>query len=254
MVWVCGVVAGCSGGGGGSTPTAPPSSGGSSSPTTASDGTTRLQSLPLNVTALDYTAIAALRAGRESDWLPLDDYGRVLPPSSARPVTQANPQTTFYAPLGTPVLAVVSGTVTSIPTLYSNDFSIMIASAGQGGTWEHEHVMNVRVRVGDRVTAGQVIADVSDYECSWGRNGNPADPLCQSRLGLVEVGLLYGGTTPMHRCPFEPDVVDPALQNDLFSQLTSARTRIKTAFGNPSLFGESSWATPQCVTLSRVAG
>ncbi|MGE0864440.1 MAG: M23 family metallopeptidase [Vicinamibacterales bacterium] len=259
VVVVCGVLAGCGkgGGGGGSVPTAPTgptSTGGPSTPTTASDGTILLQNLPLDLSALDYAAIAALRAGRDADWLPVDDYGRVLPASSARPMAQTNPQAVFHAVLGTPVLAVVSGTVTSIPTLYSNDFSVMIASSGQGGTWEHEHVMNVRVRVGDRVTAGQQIADVSDFECAWGRSGNPADPICQSRLGLVELGLLYGGTTPMHRCPFEPEVVDPSKQADIFAQLTSARTRIKAAFGSPSLFGESSWATPQCVTLSRVSG
>jgi hypothetical protein len=167
---------------------------------------------------------------------------------------QPNPQPTFHAPLGTPVVAVVSGTVTGIPTLYSNDFSIMIASGGQGGTWEHEHVINVRVNVGDRVTAGQQIAEVSNFECVWGRNGDASDPLCQSGLGLVEIGLLYGGNPPSHRCPFEPGLVDPARQSDIFAQLTSARERIKVAFGNPSIFGESSWATPHCVTLSRVEG
>lgn len=245
-------VAGCSGGG--STPTAPSSTGGTVTPTTATDGTLLLQNLPIDLSLVDYGAVFAARAGRETDWLPVDDYGRVLPASSARPMPQPNPQPTFYAPLGTPVVAVVSGTVTGIPTLYSNDFSIMIASGGQGGTWEHEHVMNVRVNVGDRVTAGQQIAEVSNYECAWGRNGNASDPLCQSGLGLVEIGLLYGGNPPSHRCPFEPGLVDPARQGNIFAQLTSARERIKVAFGNPSIFGESSWATPHCVTLSRVEG
>ncbi|MGE3273889.1 MAG: M23 family metallopeptidase [Vicinamibacterales bacterium] len=253
---LCCVVAGCSGGGGATptSPTAQPSTGGAAPPTTASDGTTLLQNLPIDLSALDYAAIVALRAGREPDWLPLEDFGRVLPVTSARPVSQPNPQPTFFAPLGTPVLAVVSGTVMSVSTLYSNDFSIMIASPGQGGTWEHEHVMNVRVTVGARVTAGQQIGEVSDYECSWGRGGNPSDPLCQSRLGLVEIGLLYGGNPPMHRCPFEPEVVAPERQADIFGQLTSARSRIKAAFGDPDLFGESAWATPHCVTLGRVAG
>jgi biotin carboxyl carrier protein len=154
---------------------------------------------------------------------PLEDYGRVFPATSARPVPSPNPQPTFYAPLGTPVVAVVTGTVTSIPTLYSNDFSIMVASPGQGGTWEHEHVINVRVNVGDRVTAGQHIADVSNFECVWGRNNSAGDPLCQSGLGLVELGLLYAGNPPNHRCPFEPELVDPArrhFQSARFSQIS----------------------------------
>ena len=130
----------------------------------------------------------------------------------------------------------------------------MISSGGSGGIWEHEHVKNVSVRVGDRVTAGQKIAEVSDYECVWGRNSLASDPLCRSRIGLVELGLLYGGTTPQHRCPFEPELVSPSKRDGIFEQLNSARTRIKAAFGDPNKYQESTWATPQCVSLSRVAG
>lgn len=224
--------------------------------TTAPDGTILLEGLPLNLGALDYTAIVARREGRESDWVPVDDFGRIFPITSARPTAQANPQPTFYAPYGTPVLAVVSGTVTAIPTLYSNDFSVMIGSGGQGGVWEHEHVINVTVRVGDRVTAGQQIAEVSNFECVWGRNNQASDPFCQSRLGLVEIGLLYGGGSgpPQHRCPFDQEVVSPAKRDGIFEQLNSARARIKTAFGDPNKYRESTWATPQCVTLARVEG
>lgn len=232
----------------GTTTTTTPSAG------TAADGTIYLQNLPVDLSALDYAAMVANRDGREDDWLPLDDFGRVLAPNSASPDPKTNPQPTFFAPLGTPVMAVVSGTVSNVASLYSNDFSIMIASSGNGGTWEHEHVMNVRVAVGEKVSAGQHIADVSDYECAWGRNGNPSDPLCQSHLGLVELGLLYGGASPMHRCPFDPAVVSPSAQAAIFAQLDSARARIKAALNDPSAFGESSWATPECVTLERVAG
>lgn len=222
--------------------------------TTAPDGTLFLEGLPLNLAALDYNAIVALNEGRESDWLPLDDFGRMFPITTARPTSQPNPQPTFYAPYGTPVLAVVSGVVTTIPTLYSNDFSVMISSGGSGGVWEHEHVINVSVRVGDRVTAGQQIAEVSNYECVWGRSNNPSDPFCRSRLGLVELGLLYGGATAQHRCPFDPEVVSPAKKDSIFEQLSSARSRIKAAFGDPNKYQEGSWATPQCISLSRVNG
>jgi hypothetical protein len=255
IVWGLAAVA-CSGGSG-STPTTPtnPSNGGTGgNPTTAADGTLLLQQLPLDLSAVDYATLFANRAGRDADWLPIDDYGRVIPGNSANPTPRSNPQPTFYAPLGTPVVAVVSGTVTSVSTLYSNDFSVMISSPNGGGTWEHEHVINVRVAVGAQVTAGQRIADVSNYECVWGRNGDPADPLCRSGIGLVEVGLLYPGNPPTHRCPFEPDLVDATRRAEIFGQLDAARTRAKAAFGNPSLFGESTWATPQCVSLSRIEG
>lgn len=209
----------------------------------------------MDLSALDYAAIVANRAGREDDWLPLDDFGRVIPASSVRPVATMNPQPTFYAPLGTPVVAAVSGTVVNVPTLYSNDFSVMVGRAdGTGPVWEHEHVINVRVRVGDRVVAGQQIAEVSNYECVWGRNGLATDPICASQLGLVELGLLHGGNPPSHQCPFDPAVVSPSRLSAIFDQLTSARSRIEAAFGDASKYVESTWASPQCVTLGRIEG
>jgi hypothetical protein len=240
--------------GGGGSPTSPGSPANPGSTGSSGDGTLLLQGLPVNLAAVDLAAVVARREGRDADWRPLEDFGRMLAGNSSNPTPRPNPQPTFYAPLGTPVLAVVSGTVSSVPTLYSNDFSVMIESPGNGGVWEHEHVINVRVRAGDRVTVGQHIADVSNYECVWGRNNSPTDPLCQSGLGLVELGLLYAGNPPSHRCPFEPDLVDPAKRAEIFGQLDSARTRIKTAMGNQNLFGESAWATPQCVSLARIAG
>ena len=215
-----------------------------------------LESLPLNLATLDYTAMVAKSSAFDSDWLPLGDFGFIIPASSVRPSPQANPQPTFYAPLGTPVIAIVSGVVTSITTLYSSDFSVMVgATAGSSGPfWEMEHVINVRVRVGDTVVAGQTIADVSNYECAWGRNNLATDPICLSRLGLVEMGLLYGGTPPEHRCPFDLDVVAPSKKDAIFGQLDSARARIEAAFGDTSKYNEVSRASSQCITLARVLG
>jgi biotin carboxyl carrier protein len=170
------------------TPTPTPAPPSPAPATTAPDGTLLLEGLPVDLSQLNYSDIVARREGRDPEWLPLDDFGRLLPVSSARPVSMPNPQPTFYAPLGTPVYAVVSGVVSQIPTLYSRDYSVMISSGERGGVWEHEHIMNVTVRVGDRVTAGQRIGEVSDYECTWSRNSLASDPLCQSRLGLVEIG------------------------------------------------------------------
>jgi len=215
-----------------------------------------LESLPLDLDSLDLEAIVANRAGRDSDWTPLFDFGLVIPATENRPTDKTNPQPTFYAPLGTPVRAIVSGVVVSTPKLYSNDSSVMIAAGDASGApiWEMEHVIKVRVRVGDRVQAGDVIAEVSDYECKWGRNGNPADPLCASGLGLVEIGLLYGGNPPEHRCPFDPNLVNATRRAAIFSALDTARARIEAAFGDTTKYDEAGRATPQCITLNRVPG
>jgi hypothetical protein len=215
-----------------------------------------LEHLPIDLSRLDYAAIVANRQGRDADWLPIHDFGLVFPATELRPTSKTNPQPTFYAPLGTPVFAVVSGTVTATPRLYSNDSSIMIAAHSASGApiWEMEHVIKLRVRVGDVVVAGDTIAEVSNYECAWGRNSNPADPLCASGLGLVEMGLLYGGNPPEHRCPFEPQLVAPAKRTNLFATLDSARARIDAAYGDTTRYNKANWDSPQCVSLTRSPG
>jgi biotin carboxyl carrier protein len=212
-----------------------------------------LESLPIDVMSLDYAAMAAKAPAFDPEWKPLFDFGYVVPPTSNNPNPKTNPQPTFYAPLGTPVVAIVSGTVTRTPRLYSNDSSVMIASGG-GPIWEMEHVIKVRVRVGDHVMAGDTIAEVSNYECAWGRNSVPTDPICASGLGLVEIGLLYGGNPPEHRCPFEPQLVDAAKRGALFAQLDSARARVERALGDTATYNPSGWETPQCISLERVPG
>jgi biotin carboxyl carrier protein len=103
-----------------------------------------------------------------------------------------NPQPVFYAPLGTPVLAPITGTVARVSKLYSGDFSIMIAASPNSRTvWEVEHVISPKVKQGDRVRAGQPVAQVSDYDSKY----TPG-------VGIVELGLLRSGVTPQHLCPF----------------------------------------------------
>ena len=246
IVIVSAMAAGC----GGSSPTSPAGSGG-----VGADGTVLLEGLPLNLSALDYAAIVANRAGRDPDWLPFVDFGVIGTVSSARPNPTPDVQPVFYAPLGTPVMAIVSGVISRVTLLYSSDYSVMIASPdGKGGIWEHEHVINVRVKVGDTVAAGQPIGDVSNYECAWGRNNLATDPVCASHLGLVEIGLLYGGNPPSHRCPFDPEVVSPSKRDGIFAALDAARARIEAAFGDPSKYNGVSRASSQCVTLERVPG
>jgi len=121
--------------------------------------------------------------------------------------TRANPQPTFWAPLGTEVLAPVSGVVVGISVVWSGDESVMIAADGdQDWVWEVEHVIDVRVAVGDRVIAGQVVALVSDYDV---RN-TPG-------VGLVELGLLQGGNPPQHFCPFS--FIDPDAEASIVAGL-----------------------------------
>src|SRR3989338_3062473 len=78
---------------------------------------------------------------------------------------KVSPQVEFRVPMGTKVRSLVDGVVVAVPELYSGDYSVHVA-ASEDGQWryETEHVINVRVKVGDRVTAGQIIAEVSPHD------------------------------------------------------------------------------------------
>jgi len=84
-----------------------------------------------------------------------------------------------------------SGTVSYIHTLWNDDYTVMIRGNQGGWIWEVEHVINVEVRVGERVEAGQQVATASDFaETEHGKG-----------FGVVELGLLEGGLVPIHHCP-----------------------------------------------------
>lgn len=134
------------------------------------------------------------------------DYGYVVPANSVSN-QRSNPQPTFLAPLGTKVLAIVDGEVVKVEKIYSNDYTIMISkSKNSNYYYEHEHVINPMVKVGDVVKASDPIAEVSDYDT---RN-TPG-------YGLVEIGVLIGGNPPTHICPFL--YLDPASKDSILGKM-----------------------------------
>ena len=140
-----------------------------------------MQSLPVDVSAV-------LSAGPIANSLrTFAGFGMPNPHDPNR----RNPQWEFTVPLGTPALSPVSGTVFDVPTLWSDDYSVMIQGDEGGWIWEVEHVMNVEVSVGERVEAGQKIATASDFPERIDGKG----------FAIVELGLLEGGRVPTHHCP-----------------------------------------------------
>jgi len=166
-------------------------------------------------------------------------FGYVVPAANTtRGEDKANPQPTYLAPFGTPVRSAVSGVVENIAELWSTseygDVSVMVKPDGlESGCYvvvEAEHVLNPLVAVGDRVTAGQVIAEVG-----------PLNNLGNSGLGLVEFGILTGGGNgrPMHVCPyayFAPEVASTQL-----AMLARLMTDWESYSGESSLWDETSW-------------
>ena len=148
----------------------------------------KLKSIGVNFEDFEFTK-QKLEFGK-----PFMEYGFVIPGSSASSgKDKSNPQPTYVVPLGTPVRSIVDGIVVAIPTLWSGDFSVQVTQDGKMQRWiyEMEHLINPKVKVGEKVTAGQVVGEVSNFN-----SGTPVG------FGAVEIGILKGGQTPEHVCPF----------------------------------------------------
>lgn len=171
------------------------------------------------------------------------DYGFFIPASSASS-DKKNPQPTFILPLGTPVRSLVDGVVAQMPTLWSGDISIQVTTDGKLQRWiyEVEHVINPKVKVGDKVTAGQIIAEVSNFD-----KGAPAG------FGAVEIGILHGGGEgpPEHVCPFA--YLDPSIKSDLENKIKAFYKSWNEYLGK-TIYDDSSYSTPGCLTADPIEG
>lgn len=168
-------------------------------------------------------------------------YGFFIPASSASN-EKKNPQPTFILPLGTPVRSLVDGTVVNMPTLWSKDISIQISASGKMEKWiyETEHVTSPRVKVGDKVKAGQIIAEVSNFD-----KGAPEG------FGAVEIGILKGGNPPQHVCPFA--YLDPSIKEEVFSKIKAFYKSWEDYRGITNLYDEEE-QIPGCLTLDPIEG
>ncbi len=168
------------------------------------------------------------------------DYGYEVPANSAGPAKK-NPQPTFIVPLGTKVHALVDGEVYDVPKLYSNDYSVMVQAEGSDLIFETEHVMNVKVKKGDKVKAGDVIAEVSDY-----------DAKNYAGMGLVEIGILKGGNPPSHVCPF--DYLDDSIKDESLKKITALQKSWEDYRGDSTIYDESKVVIPGCLTRDPIEG
>lgn len=169
------------------------------------------------------------------------EYGRKAPANNGPGAGRMSPQPTFLAPQGTKVHSIVDGTVYDVPKLYSGDYSIMVQGNDQSVIFETEHVIHPLVKKGDRVKAGQVIAEVSDYD-SRNLNG----------LGLVEMGVLLPGNPPKHACTF--DYLDDSVKDDITSKLTQLMNDWESYMNDKNVYDQASMPIPGCTTRDEVEG
>ncbi len=167
-------------------------------------------------------------------------YGFLIPGSPDHPAKK-NPQPTFILPLGTKVHALVDGEVFDTPKLYSDDYSVMVQGEGSELIFETEHVINVKVKKGDKVKAGDAIAEVSDYDA---RN--------YAGFGLVEIGVLKGGNPPSHLCPF--DYLDDSIKDETLKKITALQKSWEEYRGDNTIYDESQDVIPGCLTREPIEG
>lgn len=219
--------------------------------TTKSNGPSfKIKSLGINIGAYDpATGMAGDLRFTKTKFtsgiqLLFSDYGYVIKAAnSASGQDKSNPQPTFIAPLGTKVVSLVDGVVFDVPKLYSNDYSVQVYD-GKKAEWlyETEHVINVTVKKGDTVKAGQVVGEVSDYS-AHGYDG----------LGLFEIGLLKGGNPPQHFCPF--NYLDDSIKDDTLKKLSALMKSWEEYRGDNSLYPEeSAYPVLGCLTLDPIDG
>lgn len=184
---------------------------------------------------------------------PIDDnmYSRIVGLYGEELKGVTEPQMAFVAPLGTTVISMVDGTVCDLPTLYSNDFSVRVAPTGtacSGGAasvlFEHEHLLDPRVKVGDKVKAGQQIGIVSDFNPHWKAKG----------MGIIETGVFFskgsGDGRPWHACL--ANSLDPSKAATLLSTLSSIEQGWMTVRGDFSLYNLGAQNPVGCLTTSDI--
>lgn len=172
----------------------------------------------------------------------LIEYGYTIKAeNSSSRQDKTNPQPTFIVPLGTKVRSLVDGTVVNVPELYSKDFSIHVQPEGSELVFETEHVKNVLVKKGDKVKAGDVIAEVSDYDA---RNFDG--------LGLFEIGILKPGNPPSHVCPF--DYLDDSIKQKTLDDIAALKKAWEDYRGDQAIYDETNIAMPGCVSMTPVEG
>ena len=156
------------------------------------------------------------------------------------------PQIAIIAPLGTPVISMVDGTVCNLSKVWSNDYTVGVAPIGTpcmmvAATvlFEHEHLINPMVKVGDKVKAGQQIGTVSDYNQHWKAKG----------FGMIEIGVFFvkkGSNKSWHACL--GNYLAPAKRDSMLAVLTSVQMAWMAELSDPTLYDLGAQNPVVCLT------
>jgi hypothetical protein len=163
------------------------------------------------------------------------DYGE----SSRKPDSKMkNPQTMFLLPAGTKITAMVDGEVVGLTEFAKNDYGIMIAK-DKSSKWryEHEHIASPTVKLGDKVVAGDVIAEVGQHTNTWQYPG----------YGFFEIGLYRphsNGVGGSEDCVFK--YLDSSVKKDIQAKVSAFYKAWEEYIGDESIYDQENYASPGC--------
>lgn len=165
---------------------------------------------------------------------PFIAFGKLLEGSDGN--LKRTPELTWFVREGTPVRAPITGTVSQIDVLYSNDYLIVLRHPSTDWEVGVEHVDDPLVQVGDDVVAGQVIATATPEQSPHG-----------DRYAFTELAVWWPADTDeemIKLCPYE--AFSAALQAEYDAQI-HALAEAWEAYRDQDVYDEASWVLPGCV-------
>ena len=143
------------------------------------------------------------------------------------------PEIGFNVPVGTFILSPIEGVVTAVKLYEPSQDYIIFMKTDQASEWivGFEHVYKVRVKAGDSVVAGEIVAEASP---SYGR----------TEFGNVEINVWIGGQNIIKYCPFE--FLDESLK-PRYEEKINQLAKDWEEFMSKDVYQQEEWVVPGCL-------
>jgi hypothetical protein len=137
----------------------------------------------------------------------------------------------FFVPLGTEVIAPIDGIARISYFDHAQDYGInFYPRDGSPWTVSFEHVIDVRIKDGDFVKAGDVVA--------------VAAPRINNKVAMTELAVWAGGQNVVKYCPF--DFLDESLK-PVYKEKLHQLAKDWEAFLGKNIYNEEQWVSPGCL-------
>ena len=143
------------------------------------------------------------------------------------------PEIGFNVPVGTKVVSPIDGVIIDVKFYEPSQDYLVSMKTDESSPWivGFEHIYNLRMKAGDKVLAGQELAEVSP---SYGR----------TEFGNVEINVWIGGQNIIKYCPFE--FLDESLKQ-VYEEKIHQLARDWEEFIGKNVYSQEDWVAPGCL-------